>query len=781
MSSGYNSKEDIREMHRKGADLSKISIIPSKAGKKNPGYEEERRVAIYCRVSTDGISQTQSFETQKSFYINYVRNHPGWNLIGLYSDEGLSATSMKSRKGLQMMLRDARAGKIDLIITKSVSRFSRNADDFRQMVKELKNLPRPVEVFFETERSSTFDPAMELVITILAIFAEQESIKKSEAITSAIRMRFKNGFFLVPASLGYKRTGVNRIEIDEEEAETIKLIYDMYLAGYAACEISEILIKLGRRKHTHIYTDGRIKEGGTDWTPSYIMEILENEKKCGDVRAQKTYTVDCMEHITRKNNLDVDQYYALDQHPAIVSREDFYLALKLKKSNRGGWNNGIQFLKTYLNGELKGSVLTIPRWHGFTTSDYIRASLVGYGIELSENEIYPYYVLNAMKSVCNNEDIDQPSEYDTEDNEADHFYEVSEEEFLTAPLYVEESAEENDSEDDEPEYRHLFEKIKDKIVKSEAVEEMRYMPVSGRLFNINQKPLVTIDKCGLKFNKACYKTLLHDRLKGERIEVLYNPIKNVMHMRTADEGSTDAHTLKWIKAGAEHIKMVRCPAESLTAAIFDCAEWDTEKKYKALGFMCEIESVRYMVFDLSDPIICVITSGQTMKNDRSGQTQEIDIDVEIMPEIEKGDSEIPEQGIEEEYTTGKVENKSRAVYFEQNRAIKEHISIKDHIREMYDPRFIKELKERNITPDEGWDYLRGIIKWTNNGFQIMSSDWKDRFSEKTGQECFYGNNEDTEIKETVTGWTTNYSFPSRKEIEEKIRTMSRMKEAYENT
>lgn len=292
----YTSKEEIREKYRIGNDLSKVNAIPAKNQTDISLGDNPQRVAVYCRVSTDGISQVTSFELQKKYYIKYVRQHFGWKLVGLYSDEGISATSIKNRIGLQMMIKDAIEGKIDLIVIKSISRFCRNLSDSMSIIKKLKNLSKPVGIFFESENMSTLDPAMDLIIKVLSMVAEEESKKKSEAITAACRQRYAEGFFNVPSTLGYRRTGVNMIEIDEEEAMTVRLIYDMYLAGFDAEKIASTLVELGRRKHTHIYIDGRTKEGECNWNKESVLQVFENEKKCGDVLAQKTYTFDCIEH-----------------------------------------------------------------------------------------------------------------------------------------------------------------------------------------------------------------------------------------------------------------------------------------------------------------------------------------------------------------------------------------------------------------------------------------------------------------------------------------------------
>ena len=195
MSTGYNSKSDIRDMFEKGKDMSKINCILPKESTDGIDNNGIKRVAVYCRVSTDGIGQTVSFEIQKKYYIKYVRSNPGWKLCGVYSDEGISATTTKNRIGLQMLINDAKAGKIDLIVIKSISRFCRNLEDSIRIINELKALPKPVGIYFETERISTLDPSMDLIIKVLSMVAEEESKKKSEAIIGSLRARYSEGFF----------------------------------------------------------------------------------------------------------------------------------------------------------------------------------------------------------------------------------------------------------------------------------------------------------------------------------------------------------------------------------------------------------------------------------------------------------------------------------------------------------------------------------------------------------------------------------------------------------
>jgi len=749
MNSSYSSKDEIREMFEKGRDLSKVNCIPPKDCSASENMGRPQRVAVYCRVSTDGIGQTVSFEIQKKYYIKYVKSQPNWKLVGLYSDEGISATTTKNRIGLQMLVRDAKAGKIDLIVIKSISRFCRNLEDSIRIINELKALPRPVGIFFETERISTLDPSMDLIIKVLSMVAEEESKKKSEAIIGSLRARYCEGFFLVYAILGYKRTGVNKISIDEAEAVTVRLIYDMYLAGYTEDQIAEVLIELGRKKHTHRYLDGRVKEGDVDWKASNVRNIFDNEKRCGDVLAQKTYTYDCIEHIVRKNDRKVAQYYGMDQHDAIISREEFYLALRLREANRGGWTKGIQVLKTYVTGSLKGFVRVIPGWYGFEVSDYVAASLKAYGVNIPERPLYPEYV---MGSIQDRGTHDGEKDYE----EFSHYYAVSDQEFMSEPTITPDEYEQLTEK--EPEYLRALIELKDKINSRKS----KAKPCQGLAriwqFSMREKKLVTLDRSGISFNYACYEAL-----NADAIEMYYNPVEEKILISKYENTDLNApEVINWIKVPDGHLSMVRCSAPAICAAIFKCMSWDRENKYSLFGRKILADGKLYLEFSLEYPIVRVRYSKSSPTEERARMDK-----IEIAMEEAKNtgaffseNEENPEKYMD--YLIGKVDNKSRAVYFlDESINPDTPVSLKEYETEKYNPQFIKTLKEKNINPVEGWDYLNGQIRWFEGGFELYPR------LLPTGR--IYPSKD--EPKESIAqdfGWTTNYSFPTREKVIESI-------------
>lgn len=217
-------KQKIRERY-KGISPNLLDIIPA-----NPTinfYEDDsqKRVAVYARVSTDNPLQTSSYELQKNYYTDTISRNKNWELIEIYADEGISGTSLKHRDAFVRMIEDCKAGKIDLIVTKSVSRFSRNVLDCIGYVRELAALEPPVEVYFETEGVHTLSDDREMQLTFLATLAQEESHQKSKTMTASYGMRFSHGIFLTPELLGYDHDTDGKLVINPEEALTVRFIF----------------------------------------------------------------------------------------------------------------------------------------------------------------------------------------------------------------------------------------------------------------------------------------------------------------------------------------------------------------------------------------------------------------------------------------------------------------------------------------------------------------------------------------------------------------------------
>lgn len=362
--SAEERKQKIRERY-KGVDKDELEVIPAReivSLKEDTSY---KRVAAYCRVSTDDPNQTSSYELQKNHYEEYIKEHPGWELVGIYADEGISGTSLAHREEFHRMLDDCNAGKIDLIITKSISRFARNTVDSISTVRQLAQLKRPVGVLFETENLFTLNQTSEMILTVLSAAAQEESHTKSEIMNISIEHRFSRGIFLTPELLGYGKDEDGNLVINEDEAETVKVIYYLYLNGFSISEIADLLTEYGRKT----------KLGNTEWNPGSIMKIIQNERHCGDVLARKTWTPSYLNHKSKKNNNDRNQYRQRDHHEAIVSREVFNAANQLQASKGyAAKNRPLPVLSVVDDGVLKGYVPVDKDWTGFSAEEYQEAS-----------------------------------------------------------------------------------------------------------------------------------------------------------------------------------------------------------------------------------------------------------------------------------------------------------------------------------------------------------------------------------------------------------------------
>lgn len=356
-------KARIRQRY-KGIDPEELEVIPALPPEDIFKTEKKLRVAVYARVSTDDPRQTSSYELQKNHYQDVVNKNPNWMLVEIYADEGISGTSLQHRDAFKKMIEDCEAGKIDLIITKSVSRFARNVVDCIRYVRELSSLRPPVGVFFETEHLNTLDPKSEMILSFMSTLAQEESHTKSEIMNSSIEMRFRRGIFLTPPLLGYDQDENGDLVINPHEAKIVQLIFYMYLNGSSTQQIADSLTELGCKT----------KKNNDVWASSTILQILQNERHCGDVLARKTWTPNYLDHKSRKNNQDRNQYRKVGHHEAIISRDDFIAVQKLITNAKYGNKEILPELHVIQEGSLSGFISINPRWSGFKARDYFEAS-----------------------------------------------------------------------------------------------------------------------------------------------------------------------------------------------------------------------------------------------------------------------------------------------------------------------------------------------------------------------------------------------------------------------
>ena len=293
-----------------------ITVIPAirKVGTQKPETKVQKtRVAAYCRVSTEYEEQESSYDVQVEHYTTYIKSKPEWEFVEVYADDGISGTNTKKRDEFNRMIDDCKAGKIDMILTKSISRFSRNTVDCLKYTRELKALS--IAVFFEKENINTLDAKGEVLMTIMAALAQQESESLSANVRLGIQFRNQQGKVQVNHNrfLGYTKDENGKLVIVPEQAEIVKRIYAEYMDG-----ASFLQIKRG------LEADGILNGAGNKkWEVSNIRQILTNEKYIGDALLQKTYTVSVLEKKRVKNDGQVPKYYVEGSHEAIIDRDVF--------------------------------------------------------------------------------------------------------------------------------------------------------------------------------------------------------------------------------------------------------------------------------------------------------------------------------------------------------------------------------------------------------------------------------------------------------------------------
>ena len=358
-------KEKIRRKIQ-NADTKNVIVIPAKPRDMTGPDAHLKRVAAYCRVSTDEDTQTTSFELQKKEYTRMISNTEGWKLAGIYADEGISGTSINHRLGMQQMIEDCKAGKIDMIITKSISRVARHIVDCVNTIEMLRNLPKPVSVVVETEHLNTGDESGRMILAILSTIAEEESHTKSRIMNWSLDHRFKNGIWLTPPLYGYdKDEETEKLVINPEEAKVVRLCFFLYLNGFNFKSIAETLTALGIKTYT----------GKDTWSSSTIRQMLSNERHCGDILARKTFTQSYLDHKVRKNNGERQKYFGEDDHEAIVSRQIYRAVNKKMQVDKSARNNSpMPSLSVIDEGILKGYVPVNSRWEGITEDEFLEAT-----------------------------------------------------------------------------------------------------------------------------------------------------------------------------------------------------------------------------------------------------------------------------------------------------------------------------------------------------------------------------------------------------------------------
>lgn len=347
------TKDSIRDAFANGPDKP-VQIIPAKRDLPVAAEEKSKlRVCAYCRVSTEEENQASSYELQVQNYTKMIQENDEWEFAGIFADEGISGTSVLHREHFLEMIEKCKAGKIDLIITKQVSRFARNVLDSLNYIFMLRKLDPPVGVYFETEHLNTLDKTSDMVITVLSLVAQSESEQKSNSLKWSFKRRRAQGLGIYPswALLGYKG---HEWEIDEVEADVVRTIYNLYLSGYSSGQIASLLTK------AEIPT----VKGLSVWCPGSVLGILKNEKYCGDALCQKTVTIDFFTHKSVRNEGQEQKYFVENHHTPIIDKNDWLLAQRIREERRYRKRAGARRrkAKVILKGQFAGFYIVDPSW-----------------------------------------------------------------------------------------------------------------------------------------------------------------------------------------------------------------------------------------------------------------------------------------------------------------------------------------------------------------------------------------------------------------------------------
>lgn len=369
------------------------------------------RVAAYCRVSTEEEEQQSSFETQKLYYTEKITSTPEWEIAGIYADDGISGVHTKKRDGFNQMIQDCKKRKIDLILTKSISRFARNTLDSIQYVRMLKALG--IAVIFEKENINTSTMNSEMILTVLSAFAQAESESISQNVARGKRMGFRQGKFPFPYRqiLGYRKGSDGKPEIIPEEAEVIRMIFNSYLQGASLQTIKK-----------RLEADGVLTaRGNKKWSSESVQRILQNEKYCGDVLLQKTFIEDVLTGVSKKNTGQLPQYYIENNHEGIVTKQTFREAqaeiarrnskscANRRKQKRGRYNSKYALSERLYCGEC-GSPYKRVTWniHGRKEIVWRCVNRVTYGTKFCHNspsvqeEALHQTLLRAIQNLADN-------------------------------------------------------------------------------------------------------------------------------------------------------------------------------------------------------------------------------------------------------------------------------------------------------------------------------------------------------------------------------------------
>ena len=546
--------------------------------------QEDRilNVAAYCRVSTDDIEQTISIEMQKKNYREMIRANPRWRFCGLYVDDGFSGTESLHRPGFQRMMKDALSGRIDMIVTKSVSRFARNLIDCISWVRRLKEQDPPIPVLFEQENLNTLDSTSNIILFVLAMVAEEESHMKSEAMLLSLEWRFSRGRFMTPKLLGYDKVevvenGIHRkkLVINEEQAQTVRLMYYMLLNGSTTAEIAETLTELERE------TGGRRKDGSsnTSWSATGVATVMRNERYCGDVLARKTWTPDFHDHRSVKNRNRKNKYYQPAHHEAIVTRAQWNAAQRILNSHRYGHTGSYIPMRVIDRGALRGYISVNRSWAGYEEDEYFRISRIAMGIDEGE--------LRADLESEHLPDGGHRFAGMTDDNGIQRISrELSDMEKRVKAQLEGKTLEEFEQENASP-------------------VKKGFQVVGANLFSQAFEPVVRISSRYISFNSTCIGKLNtvaeEDGEPALRrcpyVELLFNPVERMLAVRPCAPDHPNA--LRWASGSGTSVQL---GAKAFCTQLFSMLNWDESYTFRVPAMLRARGNEKALFFDLDNYI-----------------------------------------------------------------------------------------------------------------------------------------------------------------------------------
>ena len=580
-SARQQAKEALREEIStfNGAGVKKIaSAAESRAGDDN----RRLRVVAYCRVSTDDLDQTISIELQKDEYKRKIKANPQWIYGGTYADDGFSGTNTEHRPAFRLMMEDALAGRFDMIITKSVSRFARNLVDCIQWVRKLQDLNPPIKVFFEQENIDTLQSTSNIILFVLAMVAEEESHMKSEAMLLSLEWRFSRGRFLTPALLGYDKViedrpdgyRVRKLVINEAEADTVRLMYYMLLNGSSTSEIAQTLIDL-QRPTRHFQKD---EEVTWNWTPGRVVSVLRNERYCGDVLARKTWTPNFHDHKSKRNVNEKNKYFQPDHHEAIVTRAVWNAAQRILNSNRYRGAGSYLPMRVVDRGALCGYISVNRSWAGHDIDEYYRVCSIAMGtmdgeLELDLASEYLPDGGHRMAGLTDEDGIQRIARALSEQEK------LKKAELEGTPL------------------EELHEK-------AQKVQQ-GYQVVNASMFTHVNDPVVRFGKRSITFNSTCvgkFNSVLRrpdgfDLIRCEYVEMLFNPVERMIAVRPCRGDHLNA--MRWCTPDGRGRML---GATAFCRLLFDAMGWDDNYTYAVLASLQERGGERVLFFDLDNYI-----------------------------------------------------------------------------------------------------------------------------------------------------------------------------------